>query len=365
MNPTDVLERYYSISIEKVKSGSIEKINNEIIENVDQLIKYIESNKSLVSSIVTSLAKKIINPDQDVRLHRTDFTHGYSARAFDTVYTTPFFKKYFPKYANKETSFLTLATRERIKWNLKEGLNLKIRKIDLKKSFLQILDNIQKNPKLASSYLTYIFSKLIVLSQKDEKIFISTNAELKKISIVNINVIINMLSEHFNLRRSSRLPVIAIYTIYQELLRTVKRYSGKHLLPLNVHTSSDKKGFGDVEVYNKDESPFEIVEVKHNIPIDTFMIFDIVKKTKDLLTNRYYILTTYEGCFKTDDDESAVHDLIFKIKRDKGLEIIPNGITNSLKYYLRFVDNYDNFVKQYIFNLFIFLLIRRKLCQTQ
>lgn len=39
------------------------------------------------------------------------------------------------------------------------------------------------------------------------------------------------------------------------------------------------------------------------------------------------------------------------IKMNKGLDIIVNGILTTLKYYLRFIDNYDDFMKCYTKNL--------------
>ena len=81
-------------------------------ENIDLLISKIETDKSLVQVVVTSILKKIITPEQDIRIHMAKLENGYSARVLDTQVTTPFFKKYFPKYANKETAFLTKATRD-------------------------------------------------------------------------------------------------------------------------------------------------------------------------------------------------------------------------------------------------------------
>ncbi len=61
----------------------------------------------------------------------------------DPKYTTPFFKKYFPKYVNKETAFLTKATRAEIVWNLTEGQKLPLRSKNLVQPFLQLIDKIQ------------------------------------------------------------------------------------------------------------------------------------------------------------------------------------------------------------------------------
>ena len=169
--------------------------------------------------------------------------------------------------------------------------------------------------------------------------------------ILNINTVLRMLERHFQIKLSSRLPVIAIYSVYQQLFKVVKRYDGKKLGQLNVHTSSDKHGFGDIEVWNEDGTPFEMVEIKHNIPIDRNLIFDLVKKSQGTTIQRYYILTTYKENFPSREEEEYINKFILKIKKDSGFEIIANGIFQSLKYYLRFIDDYKNFVKAYTNNL--------------
>jgi DNA (cytosine-5)-methyltransferase 1 len=124
MNTTseqEILTNVYQVA----ETLDLSNVLPAIKQDVDVLIEKIDSNKSLVSALVTSLLKKIAQPTQDIRLHRTDFENGYSARVLDTQVTSPFFKDYFPKYANKESSFLTLATRERIKWTKEEGESLK------------------------------------------------------------------------------------------------------------------------------------------------------------------------------------------------------------------------------------------------
>lgn len=107
------------------------------------------------------MLKKIISSKQDIRLHRTDFVNGYSARVLDTRITSPFFKDNFQKYANKESAFLTLATREAIKWTKKECKNLKIRNVKLKEAFLDILDQIETFKQAPGKYLIYLFFSLI------------------------------------------------------------------------------------------------------------------------------------------------------------------------------------------------------------
>jgi DNA (cytosine-5)-methyltransferase 1 len=342
--------------LEKAYEEATQIIEYELIvsdSDLDKLIEMIDSNKSLVSALVTSLVKKTMQPAQDVRLHRVDFDGGYSARSLDTQYTSPFFKQVFSKYANKESSFLTLATRERLRWDLVEGQQLKIRNKTLKTSFLNLFERIEGEKVPPFDILAQLFARLILLSSKDRSLYKTVFDQSDIVLILNIRTILEMLEEHFNLKMSSRLPVIAIYSIYELLMERSERYKNKKLLPLQVHTSSDKHGFGDIEIYNLDHEPFEIIEIKHNKPIDRFIIFDILKKTERVNVKRYYVLTTYKNSFETLEEEIFVGNLINRMQKDTNMDIITNGIITTLKYYLRFLDDYDTFIKNYTKNLII------------
>jgi DNA (cytosine-5)-methyltransferase 1 len=172
-------------------------------------------------------------------------------------------------------------------------------------------------------------------------------------NVININTILSMTERHCSLPFSSRLPIIAIYSIYELLLPIGGRYREKILRPLNVHTASDKHGYGDIEVWNVDNTPFEMVEIKHNIPIDRNLIFDVVKKSQNTTIQRYYILTTAKNNFVSQEEESYINKFILSIKNDTGIDIIPNGIYTSMKYYLRFVADYEQFIHTYTKNLIV------------
>ena len=318
-----------------------------IMHCVNVLIEKIDSNKSLLSAIVTSVAKKAIQSEQDIRLHRVDFEGGYSAKTLDTKVTAPFFKQYFPKYANKESAFLTLATRERLKWTLDEGLQLKIRNKDVKASFLTILDIVQNRQIDPTECLSFIFVRLLELSSQQTMVFDDTIESLNFSDIVNIDSVVEMLKKHFETKNSSRLPVIAVYAAYQMLFKELKRFDGKTLLPLNVHTASDKHGYGDIEILNVDDSHFETVEIKHNIAIDRNLIFDIAKKCEGSTIRRYYILTTFKGSFASVEEERYIKKFVLKIQNDSALAIIANGILMTIKYYLRFIENHKAYLDAY------------------
>ncbi len=343
----EIIEENYKSALEMAINETSNQVSNDIKSGVDIFIEKIDTDKSLVQVIITSLVKKIISPEQDVRLHMAKFDGGYSARVLDTKVTSPFFKKHFPTYANKETAFLTKATRAEIIWNLSEGKKLPFRSKQLIEPFLSLMDKIQSSSFDLNNCLTYIFFRLHQLSQQHQTVFDDTLESADFSDVLDINGVLAMLVKHFDSKLSSRLPVIAIYSAYIQLFKTIKRYEGKILRPLNVHTSADKHGYGDIEIWNDNETPFEMVEIKHNIAIDRNLIFDVVKKTENTTVKIYYVLTTFKGSFLNEIEEIYINKLTLKIKKERDLEVIPNGIIHSLKYYLRFIDDYQKFIKTY------------------
>jgi len=346
MTSTEILEAI----LQKAMLNSNGTFPSIIISNIDVIINDIDKNKSIVSALITSLLKKTEKPEQDIRLHRVEFKGGYSARNLDTQVTTPFLKKHFPKYANKESGFLSMATRAQIPWTKKEGVKIPTRASrQFVASFLEILDAVQKQKVSPEDTLHYLFVKLIEITHKQKLIFGSTIESTKYLGVLNISIILQMLEKHFaiGLRGVSRLPVIAMYSIYTLLVKRTETYKNKVLKPLQVHTSLDKHGYGDIEIWNKDNTPFEMVEIKHNKAIDKNMVFDVVKKTEGTSVKRYFILTTAKNNFINSEEERFIEQFIFTIKKERKLDIIANGIFTSLKYYLRFIDDYHDFIETY------------------
>lgn len=242
----ETLEKFYQQALELVENQSFTEFDQEIKTCVDIFVQKIETDKSLIQVIITSLLKKIINPEQDIRLHMAKFIKGYSARVLDTKVTTPFFKRTFPKYANKETAFLTKATRAEIIWNFDEGVKLPLRSKSLVEPFLKLIDKIENQTIDLENCLVYFFAKLHLLCQSHEVVFSETLEVANSVNIININRVMKMVERHLEEPLSSRLPVIVIFAIYKQLFKTIHRFENKILLPLNVHTSADKHGYGDI-----------------------------------------------------------------------------------------------------------------------
>ncbi|MEW6558270.1 MAG: hypothetical protein AB1349_13150 [Elusimicrobiota bacterium] len=96
-------------------------------------------------------------------------------------------------------------------------------------------------------------------------------------------------------------------------------------MPLEEHTSSDKSSgmVGDVEVRDADGRVFEVVEIKHGIPINTQLVKDTYEKFKSHPIQRYYLLTTADKYLT--DNENILKE-ISRILKIHGCQVIIKGL---------------------------------------
>lgn len=64
----------------------------KIINNIDLITDRVEYVLGINNVLITSLTEKIVNKNQDVRLHQAKMDGGYSGRTLDTKYIAPFLK---------------------------------------------------------------------------------------------------------------------------------------------------------------------------------------------------------------------------------------------------------------------------------
>lgn len=355
-NVREILEEAYQLA----ESGDNTK--PELSESqqkwVETIVEKAESQKAVLAVLITSLTKKIETSTQDVRYHKKELSNGYSGRVFDTQHITPFIREKFQRFAMQGGSgWLTRSLEQAHPYTLEYPGRILDKAV--KESFLRVLHDIEENQTDPRKYLRAIFISLINLmarSQVNLSLFEETNGDSTQPSqsdTITIENIVNLLKYHFsyNYRVSgaSRLPVLAVFSAY-EVLMSIERYEGKMLSPLKSHTTSDTKsgGIGDIEVLDENEDFFEAVEIKHNIPISPDIVQGAYQKFVETSASRYYLLTTAEPNV---DDPKTVDQLVRKIHRQHGCEVIVNGIIPSLKYYLRLLSNPKLFLDCYSKNL--------------
>ena len=332
-NDTVAIWREKLGSSETKSSTDSNDVPRTILDACETIVNNKPHNKYIFSIVIAACLKKIISTDQDIRIAQDNMSGGYSNRSFDQRIITPFLKRY--GYTHCEASGLESGRNlERpIPWNLDYPCNP--RGQGNRESFLGMLHYVQEENGDAETVIKYLlfFDKSKRSSQKSA-IVPPREYQISKIMYI--------FTRHFNEssgQGKSRLPVLALYAIYQELMSQLSRYQGMALLPLERHTTADLRSgsIGDIQV-NKDDEPFEGVEVKSDKPITAAMVNELNRKLEDKPASRYYILSTNNPQVLNEDAES-VHKAVERTESQTGCQIIVNGLIKTLWYYLRLLKD--------------------------
>lgn len=346
---TKFLEDKYN-EAEKVSKLEDTGLNAKQVKMVKIIVDKEETFKGVFTVLLTSLVYKCLHPEQDVRRHQANMENGYSGRSFDTKYITPFMKQKRFLGAMKESGWLTRSLEQNIPYSL--DFPGKIQNKEVKAAFLNILHDVEEKQADPEKYVVAIMAYSIKC--KKDKTVILVNP-IEKENSLTIYEIMEALHSHFYFSYKSRgaaiLPVVALYSVYQCIIEELKRFKGKSLDKLASHNSCDRSSgeTGDIVVRNnEDNSIYEVIEVKFDIPIDAIMIEDAYKKISEKPVQRYYLLSTVAP---NEDEIALINEMICKIREEHGCQIIVNGVFPTLKYYLRLLDNTDIFVERYVKNL--------------
>lgn len=341
-NHSEVITSIYQKALEATANNDYSiKLDNIIKEYIEQIVERSETNKGLLTVLITLLVHKIVEPTQDIRYHQAQLCNGFAGRGIDQNYITPFMKKvHFPAMA--ESGWLTRSLEQAQPYDL--NYPGKIKPDSIKKAFLNLIDQVQNNGLSPEFVLLYFFKLLI--KQRD-----NISIELAKPHSLSILQIIKLLEKHFTYKYAcsgaSRLPTLAIYAVYQCMITQVARYKNKVLCPLESHNSADTQSgrIGDIDINNENGTAFEGIEIKHEIQITPQIIVDAYEKFKIYNTNRYYLLTTAN---MDSANWEAIDNEIKRIAHIHGCQVIVNGVYSSLKYYLRLINDPAEFIDYYV-----------------
>ena len=318
------------------------KIPTNIQGAVDNVIRFSEKQKGVLTVVITGFVYKYFHPEQDVRYHQSNMDNGYSGRTFDSKYITPFMRyNNFPAMA--ESGWLTRSLEQNLPYV--SGYPGKISGQGLKESFLLLYDTTQ-NYDAPTDILAYLLQQLIK-KRDDSRIKLSTPTNLTVVETLRL------IKSHFeygykNVAGASRLPNIAIYAAYKSIIDgNQARYKEKKLCELDSHTAADSStgSIGDIQINNELNQPFEGLEIKAK-RLESSMIDVVYTKIQEHSTvERYYILSTYDDVGY--DTIKEISKKINKIRSKHGCEVIVNGVYTTLKYFLRLTDN-KTFVHFYV-----------------
>lgn len=316
---------------------------SEIEKHLKSLNIRLAANKGVYTVLITLGVYKLLNPKQDIRQHKIELENGFSGRSFDTACITPTLKR-LGLLSMAESGWLTRSLEQAYAYD--NNYNGKITPKELKDSFLFLVNEIQFNNEHLETILIRILEYAIEYRKKNT-VEINSIDSSEKMTISNI---INLLEAHFFSKYSnaggSKLPVLAFYAIYKQLIPELKRYKDCNLEELGSHTASDRtsKSSGDIEIKSNNKI-FESIEIKHDRMIDSNILRIAQEKIYRFNPIRYYILSNIG--IKSEDKE-IIQQLVEETKKIHGCQIIVNGMIPTLKYYLRLVDSLDTFVNNYI-----------------
>ncbi|MGI8639492.1 MAG: hypothetical protein ACR2MG_06000 [Pyrinomonadaceae bacterium] len=343
-NPKEILQNALTEAKEKPLTEIFPALSEDCITELKIVVENAESLKAVLGVTLTSIVYKIYKPEQDIRFHQENMPNGYSGRTFDTKFVTPFLQGKFPHFAMAESAWLTRSLEQPHPYTL--AYQGKIRLKIVKSAFLSLLNRLQIEKHIAPKMLAGLLALMIEKSIEADS-FLSTEDFSGDLTISKI---VEAVNQHFRYKYkvsgAARLPVLAIYAVYELLIQDVKRYDGKKLAPLETHTAPDSRSqsLGDIEVLDDNTTCFEAIEIKHLKPITTGTIGIVYRKIKDKPINRYYILTTNEPNV---ENQTEVSVKLFEMKKLHSCQIIVNGVLPSLKYYLRLVSEPKKFIEIY------------------
>jgi DNA (cytosine-5)-methyltransferase 1 len=359
LSPADALQQIYMEAVQLLENNKLAdfsaRFNLEQNAWLNEFTNHPESRKGVLTVLITSLFKKVISPEQDIRLHQEKMPGGYSGRTLDTKFVTPFLRKVrFPHM--EESGWLTRSLEQPHPYNLNYPGN--ISPAARKESFLRLINEAQTNSLLANDFLLFLFAKLeqFRLSQVEKPIIRLPDEIKSKISLLQL---VKMLDLHFKanykgVSGAARLPVLAIYSVYQCLIEEVSRYENMKLLQLESHTAADSKSglTGDITVErffaDGSSQPFESIEVKFGRPITYEMGRSAFQKIRISQVERYYLLSTTDI---VERERAKIEELITEVRQQHGCELIVNGVVPTLNYYVRLLKDSSKVLDNYAFNL--------------
>ncbi|MCI4679621.1 hypothetical protein K9U39_08435 [Rhodoblastus acidophilus] len=320
-------------------------LSSQMTSSLDVLNANADKASSGFTNIITCLAIKSAQPDIDVRYHQMqiqkDITNGagFNFRGVSEDIVYPWLDK--QSFSGAKSGWQTRTFERPKPYMLSYEENIGA----IKHDFLNVFDRLETHGEQANEALAYLlYRQLEAREKKKLALFIPKTRD--------VGVITALLQDHVfyqykNSKGASRLPVLAIYAIYLEMMDELSRYKGKTLKPLMEHSAADSQtgAIGDIEISSAD-TIFEAIEIKHGIPLSAGLVRDASKKIGGLHSSvdRYYILTTSASCQPDAETLAAIEN----VKARLSCEIIANGVIPSIRYYLRLLKDPSNVFLHYV-----------------
>ena len=339
---SDLLREIY-VEAEALQDSDIDSHIGDIGVPNDIALKTLQlarAKHAFRGAALTLLIIKSLNPNQDIRAHKSEYEGGISARTYDTRATIPFLiDKSLPR--SVETHWLTQTLS--FAGPLIDGSVLKTQPKAVGPLFIEVINgaNADMTGLLARQLATLIMYALIEIRNKERVVL----TRPKSLPIVTVETLLRSHMAQPYKTGAPRLPQIAIYAIYRCLMDKIDRFEGQELEALARMKSADRKAgtVGDI-VVKSGSKPVEAVEIKFNQAITMIHVLEAIDKVRAESVSRYYLLST-TGI--AEDEQVAIIAKAEEFEKQNGCEIIVNGVFETIRYYLRLLPNTTEFLNNY------------------
>ncbi|WP_298191117.1 hypothetical protein [Novosphingobium sp.] len=309
----------------------------EALETISALAVIRHAGRGVV---LTLAAYKLASWDQDIRYHKAELPDGFAARDYDTRVTIPFLIEHQLPH-NVETHWLTQAFS--FAGAYLPDLVIKTVPKRVGPLAIEVVNLIEARKDRA-------FTRKLIVAMLVELVRIRNAGRvvLTRPKGLSIDAAITLVRSYLSLRfqtNTPRIPQVLIYAIYQCLVESIDRYDTLQLEPLGRMKSADRKAgtVGDIVVSHQGK-PVEAVETKLGHRINIGHVSEVMDKVRSESVRRYYILS---DAGIEEGDATAIRSAISDFLRQNGCEIIVNGLTATLSYYLRLLPDTAQFLSNF------------------
>lgn len=329
-------ETYFVTKKDDIPPFVIEKLETRFIDALELMAKNCEKASGGYSNLVTSLSIKAVYGDKvDVRYHQVQIQNktkrpaGFNFRGVSENVIYEWMEEH--EFHGAKSGWQTRTFERPKPYLLTYDENIGT----IKEPFLICYDEVETKEQSARVALVFLIWRRLQLRE-------ASKVELAVPRIQDVIQITHLFETHFfhkykDSKGGSRLPVLALYSIYTVLLEELGRFDGKKLKPLESHSAADSQtgAVGDIEIVNHDGTVFEAIEVKYELVITKAMVDSAKQKIRGSQVDRYYILTTHTQ----HEPSKEVLDEVENVKKLLGCQMIVNGVIPSIKYYLRLLKS--------------------------
>jgi hypothetical protein len=249
IDPTDLLNTLLNRSLSQLNRSWVD----ETIAHQVQYVACNLKNRAGVRLLMACLLAKLHEPTIDVRKPYTEIgdPDSFSGRRYDERYLSPFIHQHqLP--CNSTTAFLTPAFRNR-NVALTKDLNLVGKPPQLYQTVLNLLDVVHLQQVQPEEMFSEILRCLINDRDRAQARMAELLQNLRRETglLLSSEDILRLITQHLNLRGTSRLPVLLVAAMY----RTLEVLSDERILTLESHNAADIQtgAIGDVEVVLLDQ----------------------------------------------------------------------------------------------------------------